>query len=238
MIVTEKHVYDGPGGPFEGTISWDDTVEGPRPGVLVTHAWGGQSGFETGKAEALAALGYVGFAIDVYGQGKRGGSMEENAALMGALMADRSVVLARMQAAWAELKAQARVEAARTAAIGFCMGGKCVLDLARSGAEIGGVASFHGVYDPPGLPVSGPITAKVLVLHGWDDPLAPPEATVGLAQELTERQADWQILAFGHTSHAFTNPDAQMPENGLQFHKRSSDRAWKALEGFLAEVFG
>jgi dienelactone hydrolase len=236
MIVTENLVYDGPGGPFEGTISWDDAIDGQRPGVLVSHAWGGQSAFDTEKAEALAGLGYVGFAIDNYGQGKRASTPEECSALMNELTSDRANVLARMTNSWEQLKSHPKVDPSRTGAIGFCMGGKCVLDLARSGADLGGVASFHGVYDPPGLPVSGPIKAAVLVLHGWEDPLAPPSATVELAKELTARKADWQIHAFGHTSHAFTNPAAQSPNSGLQYHKRSSDRAWRMMDDFLGEV--
>jgi len=236
-IHTEPIVYDGPGGTFEGTVSWDTAIEGPRPGVLVSHAYGGQGEFDTGKAEALAGLGYVGLALDMYGQGVRAADADEAMALMNTLVGDRSLLAARINRALEVLKAHRLVDAARTGAIGFCFGGRCVLDLARSEAVVLGVASFHGIYDAPKPARTGPITASVLVLHGWDDPLGPPDAVVTLANELTARRADWQIVAYGDTSHAFTNPGAQSAETGVMYNPRSTGRAWAVMTDFFSEMF-
>ena len=236
-IHTEPIAYDGPGGQFAGTISWDSSIEGRRPGVLVAHAFGGQGPFDTEKAEELARLGYVGIALDMYGAGVRASSPEEANALMNTLIEDRPLLAQRMNRALDVLKAHALVDESKTGAIGFCFGGRCVLDLARSGADVLGVTSFHGIYDAPPVPEMSPITASVLVLHGWDDPLAPPEAVVALSSELTHRQTDWQILAFGNTSHAFTNPAAKSEDSGMLYSRQSDLRAWAAMTRFFDEVF-
>ena len=236
MIVTKKHVYGGPGGPFEGTISWDDTIEGPRPGILVSHAFGGQGAFDTEKAEALAAMGYVGFALDVYGQGRRASTSQEAVALMHELTDNRPLLLARMQAALAEMASFGQVDENRLAGIGFCFGGKCLLDLARAGVDMRGIVSFHGVFDAPPDPGSGPIPASILLLHGWEDPIAKPHQFVEIAAELTARGADWQAVAYGSTGHAFTNPAATDHAGGMAYVQRSSDRAWLAMRNFLEEV--
>lgn len=237
MIRAEPIIYDGPGGTFEGTISWDDTIEGERPGVLVSHAFGGQATFDTDKAERLAGLGYVGLALDMYGRGVRASTPEESYELMGVLTEDRSLLSDRINRAHEVLSEHPLVDASRTGAIGFCFGGLCVLDLARSGSNVLGVASFHGIFTPPDSAGSGPISASVLALHGWDDPLAPPEDAGALAAELTERGADWQILALGNTGHAFTNPAAQAPEMGMQYSKAADRRAWRAMTDFLSDLF-
>lgn len=236
MIKTERYTYEGPGGPFEGTISWDDESRDPRPGVLIAHAFGGEGDFEARKAQELAELGYFGFAIDLYGKGRRAKSPDEARRLMATLNDDRPLLARRMLAALESLKSFQLVEVDRTAAIGFCFGGKSVLDLARSGTKLSGVVSFHGVYDPP-AGSEKPISTPVLVLHGWNDPLAPPDATVALAAELTSKGADWQIQAFGHTGHAFTNPRAQAPDSGMQYSEAADRRAWLAMRNFLEEVF-
>ena len=237
MIHTEALIYDGPGGTFEGTISWDDSIAGPRPGVMISHAFGGQSEFDTNKAEKLAAMGYVGFALDMYGQGVRASSPEESSALMQTLLDDRQLLADRINRAHEILVEHPLVDADRTGAIGFCFGGLCVLDLARSGSSVLGVASFHGLFGPPELARTEPIGSSILVLHGWDDPLALPDSVVGLATELTERNADWQILAFGHTGHAFTNPAAQAPEAGMFYQEAADRRSWRAMTGFFSDLF-
>ena len=238
MIVTEPLVYGGEANStFEGTVSWDTAQPGPRPGVMVAPTFKGQSGFETQKAELLAALGYVGFAIDIYGQGKRATTPEEAGALMAVLDDDRALLLKHMQLGVKTIRQLPQVDETKVAAIGFCFGGKCVLDLARSGADICAVVSFHGIYDPPPLASTETIRAAVLVLHGWEDPLAPREQTVALADELTQHGADWQIHMFGHTGHAFTNPQAQAREAGMFFNPLSAERGWEMMQGFLRSQF-
>jgi dienelactone hydrolase len=230
--------YDGPGGPFEGVFCIDGSPTEPKPGVLIAPSFRGRSDFEAEKAEKLAGMGYAALALDPYGDGRQASGPEQAGAWMSALDQDRPLLLNRMQAALDALLAQPGVDSRRIAAIGFCFGGKCVLDLARSGADIRGVVSFHGVYDRPPQTPTEPIRAKVLVLHGWEDPLGKPEQTVSLARELTERGADWQIHAYGHTGHAFTNPSATARDSGMFFSESANRRSWQSMSNFLDEIFG
>lgn len=231
-------VHDGPGGTFEGVFAWDDAQTGARPGVLVVPNVLGQKEADNRKAEDLAALGYAAFACDVFGQGKRGEPGPDMARYMNEMNADRALLRDRLAASLAVLKAQDEVDAAKTAAIGFCFGGKCVLDMARAGLETLGGVSFHGVYDRPDYAAVDPIAMKLLICHGWDDPLAPPATTVALAQELTAAKADWQLHAYGHAGHAFTDEsrrDSTMP--GVAYEPRADRRSWQATRYFLDEVF-
>ena len=232
MIETRDHVYTVGETEFEGWFACDAAPSDPRPGVMIAHAFGGLGDFDKRQAERLAGMGYAAFAIDLYGKGRRATSREEAAALMGELNNDRPLLAARMNASLQELKAMPQVDPKRTAAIGYCFGGKAVLDLARSGAEFEAGVSFHGVYDSPTETASN-MGTSLLILHGWDDPLATPEQTVALAAELTEHCSDWQILAFGHTGHAFTNPNANQP--GMMFSAAADQRSWDAMSRFLQE---
>jgi dienelactone hydrolase len=221
----------------EGYAAHDDTNDSLRGGVLVSHAWGGQSDLERKKADELAALGYVGFAVDLYGKGNRGSNPDENAALMQPFLDDRAMLLRRLAAGFSALKTHPCVDTSRIAAIGYCFGGLCVLDLARGvPADLLGVISVHGLFHPPNLGRQQPITAKILMLHGYDDPLAPPDQMLAVAAELTEAQADWQLHAYGNTSHAFTNPNANDPEHGLMYNAVADRRANASIEAFLREV--
>jgi dienelactone hydrolase len=236
-LKTELLDYKDAAVTCEAYVAYDDATKNKRPGVLVSHAWGGQGKLERSKADKLAALGYVGFALDLYGKGKRGGSMEENAKLMQPFIEDRAMLRKRISAALDALKKHALVDAARVAAIGFCFGGLCVLDLARSvPAGLKGVVSFHGLFHPPKLGPQAPITAKMLILHGYDDPMAKPDSVVAIAQELTEAKADWQLHAYGGTSHAFTNPEANSPDHGLLYNANADRRSWVAMKNFLEEA--
>jgi len=221
----------------EAYVAMDETKSGKRPAVLVSHAWGGQGDFERQKAEKLAALGYIGVAIDLYGKGKRGTTMEENGKLMQPFMDDRALLKRRILAALTAVKALPEVDGDRIGAIGFCFGGLCVLDLARSTAPgVKGVVSFHGLFHPPGLGAQAPISSKVLICHGYDDPMAKPDQMVSICNELTEAKADWQIHAYGGTVHAFTNPEAAMPDHGIVYNASADRRSWQAMKDFLAEA--
>ncbi|MFM8442850.1 MAG: dienelactone hydrolase family protein [Methylococcus sp.] len=235
-IQTRTIEYLHNGTVLEGMLAFDDAQPGPRPAVLVSHAWAGRDAFAVGKARALAELGYVGFALDMYGKGVIGAGPEENAKLMNPFMADRALLQSRQQAALDTVRLQPEVDADRVAALGFCFGGLCVLDLARTGADLRGVASFHGLLTPPGNTAGRRIQAKVLVLHGYDDPMAPPEQVLQLAAELTAGGADWQIHAYGNTVHAFTNPAANDPGFGTVYQADADRRSWQSMGNFLAEV--
>jgi len=222
---------------LEGMLVWDDAVNTPRPGVLVSHAWSGRSDYEEGKARKLAELGYVAFALDLYGKGVRGGSVEENSALMQPFLDDRAMLQQRLLLSVNTLRQQDEVDATKIAAVGFCFGGLCVLDIARTGEALTGVVSFHGLLGAPANTSGNTIRAKVLVLHGWDDPMGPPEDVLALASELSEGQADWQFHAYGNTMHAFTNPDANDPAMGTVYNAAADRRSWKAMQDFLTELF-
>lgn len=222
---------------LEAYMAWDDSSHDPRPGVMISHAWGGRGEFEEGKAVQLAELGYVGFAIDLYGKGVRGANNEENAALMQPLLDDRAMLQRRMKLALEQIRKQKEVDAARVAAMGYCFGGLCVLDLARTGADVAGVASFHGLFGKPGNTDGTPIKARVLALHGWDDPMATPDQVLALTEELSAAGADWQIHAYGGTMHAFTNPAANDPDFGTVYNSAADRRSWQSLQLFLAEIF-
>ena len=223
---------------LEGRLAWDDAGGAARPGVLVAHAWGGRSEYEDGKADRLAELGYAALALDLYGKGRRGSGPEENAALMQPFLDDRAMLQRRMQAALEALRGQSEVDPGRIAAIGFCFGGLCVLDLARTGADIAGVVSFHGLFASPGNTAGNTVRARVLALHGWDDPMAKPDSVIALADELSAMGADWQLHAYGNTVHAFTNPAANDPGMGTVYDAAADRRSWQAMTNFLNEVFG
>ncbi|MEM1189850.1 MAG: dienelactone hydrolase family protein [Pseudomonadota bacterium] len=238
MALEEREIeYAIDGATHAGLLVWDADIAGARPGVLVSHAWAGRSPFEDEKARWLARLGYAGFALDMYGKGVRGSSTEENSALMGPFMEDRGRLLRHVDAALETLRAQEQVDRDRCAGMGFCFGGLCMLDLARSGAGIAGVVSVHGLFTPlPQAPTSS-VHARVLCLHGYDDPMAPPQSMLDLANEMTAAGADWQLHAYGGTMHAFTNPAANDPDFGTVYSARADARAHRAIEGFFAECF-
>lgn len=237
MAIKEMTVdYEFNGAMYEAFMAWDDT-RGPAPAVLVSHAWGGRSDFEDNKARGLAAQGYVGFALDMYGKGVRGTSTEENAALMTPLVENRGELQARMARALEVVREQSVVDASQVAAMGYCFGGLCVLDLARSGADVAGVISIHGLFNPADNIENPKIGARVLALHGWDDPMAQPDSALALAAEMSAAGADWQLHAYGGTMHAFTNPQANDPEMGTVYSAAADRRAAQAIDNFLGELF-
>jgi dienelactone hydrolase len=237
MIQERLIEYEHDGILLEGFLAYDDAIETSLPGVIVVHAWAGRSNIECDKARKLAVEGYVGFACDLYGKGILGKSVEENSALMQPFMDDRAMLQNRLSKVLETLKTQTEVDENRIAAIGFCFGGLSVLDLARTGSDILGVASFHGLLGAPGNTADTKIKAKVLVLHGHEDPMAPVEAVADLQNELTAAGADWQIHVYGNTMHAFTNQLANDPSFGTVYSENADKRSWQTLLNFLEELF-
>ena len=207
------------------------------PSVIIIPTVMGVTDLEIGFARDLVGRGYNALVADIFGRKFRGAPRDTMFGEMNRLGGDRAALRDRLLSVLDVARGQSEVDSARIAAMGFCFGGKCVLDLARSGADIAGVASFHGLFDPPGLPPEK-ISAKVVCYHGWDDPMVPPEAVVALAQELTEAGADWQIHAYGHTAHGFTNPRADGSVPGVVHNPVAADRAWSAFVNFLEEILG
>lgn len=221
---------------LEAYVAYPQTSE-PTPLVLIAPAWAGRDQFACQKAEDIAKLGYIGFALDMYGNGKIGKSPAENTELMSPFMHDRNLLRQRITAALNAAKNLNQVDKKRIAAMGFCFGGLCALDLARSGAEILGVVSFHGLLSAPQNLPNKKILAKVLALHGFDDPMGPPEQLLAFANEMTAAHVDWQIHAYGNTQHAFTNPQAHDEKLGLIYDKLADARSWQAMKNFFAEIF-
>ncbi len=236
-IQTRLVEYKDHDSDLEAYLACDDSSSERRPGVLISHAWAGRGDFEENKAEMLAELGYVGFALDLYGKGVQGSNPEQNQALMQPLLDDRAALQRRMQLALEVCRRQKEVDGERVAAMGFCFGGLCVLDLARTGADILGAASFHGLFSSPGNTGDNKISAKVLVMHGWDDPMATPDQVLSLADELSTMGADWQMHAYGNTQHAFSNPAADDQDMGTVYNADADRRSWQSLQLFLAEIF-
>lgn len=231
--------YEHDGRALRGELAWDDAWVEPRPCVVVVHdAMKSNQGFEEERAVILAGLGFAGFALDVYGADIQGVDDTDAYRLMRPFQEDRSFLQDRLLAGVRAAAALPEVEAEQMAAIGYCFGGMCVLDLARANAPLAGVASFHGLLSPPdGDPWSGSITPKVLVLHGWDDPFVTPESVPAFAREMSARNADWQLLAFGNTVHSFTNIRYDDRANGTQYSPAADRRSWRALTDFLDELF-
>lgn len=222
---------------LEGFFAYDDSIATRHPAVLISHAWGGRDNFVMEKAKKIAELGYFALALDMYGQGKTGKNPEENSLLMLPFMSDRALLQKRITAALSAVKLLPWVDDSKIAAIGFCFGGLCVLDLARTGVDIKGVVSFHGLLNPPDNLQNPKIKAKVLVLHGHDDPMVPVQDVLNLQQELTAAGADWQLHSYGHTLHAFTNPLANDPAFGTVYQANADKRSWQSMVNFLAEIF-
>lgn len=237
MAIRERLVeYRDGSTVLEGFFCHDDSRPGPLPGLLIAHEWGGRGEFVERKARRLAWHGFATFALDMFGKGKRGTTNAECSALIAPFVQDRALLARRVTAALTAIKELPEVAARRIAAMGFCFGGMCVLDLARSGADLRGVASLHGLLKPTGLPSQGKIRAKVLVLHGYDDPMGPPEDVLAIAKELTAGGADWQLHAYGNTAHSFTNPHSNDSANGMVYNEAADRRSWHTVLQFLDEV--
>jgi len=231
---TETVNYQAKNIDLEGYVAFPDAENAPL--VLIAHTWAGKDEFVHQRAEDLATLGYVGFAVDMYGNGKVGSDTAENESLMTPLVSDRDMLKDRIISALNFGKSLPGVDSSRAAAIGYCFGGLVVLDLARSGEDLSGVVSFHGLLMPSDVSEKG-IKAKVLVLHGERDPMVPLDMVDTFQKEMTEADADWQLHSYGGTYHAFTNPDANDPNLGTQFSKSANDRSWQSMKNFFKEIF-
>jgi dienelactone hydrolase len=239
-LVEKTVTYEQGGVTLEGFHVYDDAVSGKRPAVLVIHQWTGLSDYEKGRSRQLAELGYNVFAADIYGVGIRP-KPPESSKEAGKYKSDRKLFRARIDAGLEILKKDERTDTSKIAAIGYCFGGTGALELARSGAEVAGVVSFHGgLATTPGFAAEkGKVPAKVLVLHGAIDPNVKPEEVAGFEKEFNEAGADWQLVAYSGAVHSFTQKMAgDDPSKGSAYNATADRRSWEAMKTFFAEIFG
>jgi dienelactone hydrolase len=236
-IHTETVEYQQGGATLEGFLAYDDSLSGKRPGVLIVHQWLGLTDYEKMRAQQLAQLGYVAFCADIYGKGIRPKDVSEAGAQAGKFKSDRPLLRARVNAGLEELKKNNRVDSKNVAAIGYCFGGTTVIELARSGADLNGVVSFHGGLDSPSPADGKKIRCKVLVLAGADDPFQKPEDLNVFEKEMRDCKVDWQIVFYGGAVHAFTQPDPGFVNPGAKYNEKADKRSWQAMKDFFAEIF-
>ena len=221
---------------LQGYVAYEDGFKDTRPGILVVHEWYGHGPYARRRAEELAKLGYTAFAVDMYGKGVYAKTHEEAGQLAGAFFTDRKLMRERALAGLEQLKKMPYVDAAQLGAIGYCFGGSTVLELARAGTELKGVVSFHGALSTPSPATEAP-KAKILVLHGADDPMVSPQVPAFL-EEMRQAKADWQFIQYGGAAHSFTVPEAGSDTaKGMAYNKNADLRSWRAMRGFFEEVF-
>jgi dienelactone hydrolase len=236
-IVTKSVEYNEGDTTLEGFVAYDNSVKNSRPGVLIVHQWKGLGDYEKMRAEMLAKMGYVAFACDIYGKGVRPASMQEAGAQAGKYKSDRALLRKRVKAGLEALLKQQGVDSKRVAAIGYCFGGTTALELARSGADINGVVSFHGGLGTPTPEDAKNIKCKVLACHGADDPNVPPAEVAGFEKEMRDAKVDWQLIAYGNAVHSFTDKSAGNDNSkGAAYNEKADRRSWEAMKDLFAEI--
>ncbi len=237
-IVHKKIEYKEGSTTLEGVLVFDDAKTGARPGVLIAHNWMGISDETERKADMIAELGYIAFAADLYGKGVRPKDSSEAGKFAGGLKADRKTLRARMNAGLNELKDSKLVNKDKLAAIGYCFGGTSAIELARSGAEIQGVVSFHGGLDSPAPRDGKNIKAKILALHGADDPFEKAEDLLAFESEMRTNKVDWQLIKYGGAVHSFTEKAAGNDNSkGAAYNERADRRSVHDMKEFFSEIF-
>jgi dienelactone hydrolase len=237
-IVSKPFEYKQGDTVLEGVSVYDDAIQGKRPAVLVVHQWKGLGDYEKKRAEMLARLGYNVFAADIYGKGIRPQTPQAAGAQAGKYKNDRALLRSRAQAALKVLTDHELTDPKRVAAIGYCFGGTTVLELARSGADIAGVVSFHGGLSSPAPGDARNIKAKVLALHGADDPNVPPKEVAAFEDEMRQGGVDWELIAYGGAVHSFSDWNAGNDNSkGAAYNERADRRSWEAMKQFFAEIF-
>lgn len=237
-IVSKPIEYKEGDKVLEGWSVYDDAIQGKRPAVLVVHQWKGLGDYEKKRAEMLARLGYNVLAVDIYGKGVRPQTPQAAGAEAGKYKSNRTLLRARVRAGLQALANHELTDPKRIAAIGYCFGGTTVLELARSGADIAGVVSFHGGLDSPTPGDGKNIKAKVLALHGADDPFVPAKDLAAFEDEMRQSGVDWQLIAYGGAVHSFTDWDAGSDNSkGAAYNERADRRSWEAMKQFFAELF-
>lgn len=239
-IVTKTIEYKEKETTLEGFLAYDDAKKGKLPGILVVHEWTGIGDYVQERAKMLAKLGYVAFAPDIYGKGIRPAPGKEASETATIYKKDRNLMRARAFAGLSELKKAPNVDPSRLAAIGYCFGGTVVLELARAGAELKGIASFHGGLSGPMPAEAGKVKAHVVAYHGAEDPNVPAEEVKAFEDEMRAARVDWVLTKYSGAVHAFTNPHLKgknaMP-GSAEYNEAADHRSWASLQDFFGDWF-
>jgi dienelactone hydrolase len=237
QVTVSSLEYQIDGRTYEGRLAFDVSQQGSRPGLLMAPNWMGVGAGAEEIARSVAANGYVVLIADLYGQHVRPTNADEAGAAMMPLKNDRALLRKRMQAAFEQLQSQgeAQVDASRLATFGFCFGGCCSLELARTGAPLKAAISFHGTLDTPNPADAQNIKGAVLVMHGASDPLVPKEQLPAFEDEMNAAGVDWQLLSYGGAVHSFTDPQANVPGK-MMYDAKVAARAFRSMHNLLDEV--
>ncbi len=240
-VVGKTVEYTAQGVVMKGYLAFDNSIEGKRPGILVVHEWWGLNDYARRRARMLAGLGYTALALDMYGEGKTAAHPDDAGKFSSELMKNFDVAKARFTAAEDFLKKQPTVDSNEIAAIGYCFGGGVVLNMARQGADLKGVVSFHGILTAVKPAEPGAIKAKILVLHGGDDKFTTPEQIEAFKTEMTKAGADYKFITYPGAMHGFTNPEAtalgkkfNIP---IAYNAKADKESWEEMKKFLAAIF-
>ena len=240
--VTGKEVSYRAGDTFlKGYLAVDTAKSGPRPGILVVHEWWGHNDYARKRARMLAELGYTALAVDMYGNGKTADHPEDAGKFSGEVRKNMPAAKARFLAAMALLKAESSTNPDKIAAIGYCFGGSVVLEMARMGIDLDGVASFHGNPGTATPAKKGDIKGKVLVLNGAADPFVKTESIDSFKKEMRAAGVDFKFINYPGAKHSFTNPDADsygkrfnLP---LQYNEKADHQSWTEMQAFFKDIF-
>jgi dienelactone hydrolase len=237
-IITKTIEYKDGNTILEGYLAYDDTLKGKVPAVLIVHEWTGIGSYVKKRAEQVAGLGYVAFAVDIYGKGIRPANSDEAGKQASIYRKDRQLMRRRALLGLEEARKLPFVDPSRIAAMGYCFGGGVVLEMARSGADLKGVVSFHGNLDTPNPQDANNIKGKVLVCHGADDPYVSQEQVIAFWNQMRNTKVDWQMIIYGNAVHSFTNPDSgNDPSKGAAYNKQADMRSWQSMKAFFSEIF-
>jgi len=237
----QEVTYEADGVQCQGYLAFDASSDAERPGILVVHEWWGHNEYARRRARMLAEMGYTALAVDMYGEGRQAAHPADAQKFMMEVMGDMDAATGRFVAAQNLLMAHSTTDASSTAAIGYCMGGAVVLQMARGGLDLDGVASFHGSLGTTSPAAPGDIKARLLVLHGAADPFVSADDLAGFKREMTAAGVDLRFIEYPGAKHAFTNPAAtalgEQFELPLAYDSSADEQSWKALEDFLGELF-
>jgi dienelactone hydrolase len=237
-VKSETVAYKQDTASLEGLLVYDAARKGKQPGIVLAPDWMGVSDVAREYGEKMARLGYVVLVADIYGKGVRPKDGKEAGTVSAIYKNDRNLMRARAKAALDQLLKSPRVDTAKTAAIGYCFGGGVALELARSGANLDGVVSFHGNLDTPTPEQAKNIKARVLIHHGADDPYVPADQVKAFNDEMEAAKVDWFFIQYGGAVHGFTNPTAGTdPSKGMAYNAKADARSFRATQDFFKEVF-